>query len=89
MSKDDNSGDSQAINWEHVRHQGKRAVAWTLGTLLKLGGVLAIIAGLMTIALANMDGDPREGVISGTVITFVGLLMVYFGIKISKKAKRP
>jgi ascorbate-specific PTS system EIIC-type component UlaA len=71
-----------------MRHKGKRAIARVIGVLLKLGGVLAIIAGLMTIALANMDMDPRESIIEGTLTTCVGLLMVYFGSKIAKRAKR-
>ncbi len=61
---------------------------WVLGALLKLGGVLAIIAGLMAIALSNMDGDPREGIIWGTLTTCIGLLMLYCGSKITKRAKR-
>ena len=88
MSKDDNSSNSPESAWEYMRHQGKRTLALALGTLLKVGGVLATIAGLLTIALANMDVDPRESIVEGTVITCIGLLMVYFGYKIAKRAKR-
>jgi len=58
MSKDDNRRDNRGFTWKHLRHQGKRTVAWALGALLKLGGGLAIIAGLLTIALANIDTLP-------------------------------
>lgn len=60
---------------------------WMLQTLLKLGGVLAILLGLLEIALSNMDGTPIPELISGTVTIGVGLVLLYFGIKIAKIAK--
>ena len=73
MSKDDNGGSSRSAPSEDLRHRWKRAAARGLGTLLKVGGVLAVLAGLLMIALSNMDGAPFPDLVWGTVTTCVGL----------------
>ena len=88
MSKDNNSSNGQGFSWKPLYHRGKRAGGRALGALLKLLGVLAVIAGLLTIALANMDINPRESIVWGMVYLCIGLLMIHFGNKIVKKTKR-
>jgi hypothetical protein len=80
MSKDGTSGKRRVSDLE-------RAILWTLGSILKIGGILGILAGLLGIALSNMDGDPMPDIVSGGITVCVGLVMVYFGHKMATKAK--
>ncbi len=88
MRRGDNNGTGSGFAWENARHRTKRAVVWALGTLLKVTGVFVILAGLLTIALSNMDGTPLHDLIWGTILTCAGLVIVYAGFNLAKKAKQ-
>jgi uncharacterized membrane protein HdeD (DUF308 family) len=88
MSKDDRSRKRLLATWRYTRHHGKQAVARTTAWLLKVVGAFGIIYGLLTFALANMDVNPWDSMFSGSLLIFLGLLMLYFGHKIAKKTKK-
>lgn len=88
MNNDDNRNNSENSTSENAFGQGMRVLAWVIGTLLKVAGILAILGGLLQIALSNMDGNPWPDLFWGTVTTIVGLVMLYAGFKIAKRARR-
>jgi hypothetical protein len=73
---------------KYLRHRGRRDVLRIIGALLKAGGILVTICGLLTFALANMDVHPISSMFWGVLMTCLGLLMLFAGHNVAKQANR-